>query len=150
MEVSKGAAALQLCVVVILAALGLVLGALTPWLAMSAILGMLLPIVAATVFLRRGGSGWVALGFAQAMPWKRFVGYTLAALAVIYAVTSLLEEIFARGLEDGSLSYQGSAKAHANLFFATVKGTVLITRPNKDVAFYRQVISQFLESYRSN
>ncbi len=90
MTPSKGAVVLQLGIVIVLTAAGLVAGAVTSVLALSAILGMVFPLIAATFFLRREGTGWRSLGFAVAMPLSRFAGYTFAALAVIYVVTSFI------------------------------------------------------------
>jgi uncharacterized protein len=80
----------ELAAVVLLSLLGMVLGALMPWLVLSPIFGMAVPLLAATYFLHRQGGGWRELGFARAMPLKRFVLLTLGAVAAIYLITGLV------------------------------------------------------------
>ncbi len=81
---------LQVLAIVLLSLLGLALGVITGIAAMGPILGMLLPIAGATVFLHREGSGWRELGFFQPMAPRRVAGYTLAALIGAYLVTTFL------------------------------------------------------------
>jgi uncharacterized protein len=80
----------ELVAVVVLSLFGMVLGALTPWFVLSPILGMVVPLIAATYFLHRQGTGWRDLGFPRRMPVRRFVLLTLGAVAAIYLVTALL------------------------------------------------------------
>lgn len=74
----------ELASVIVLSLVGMLAGALTPWIVLGPILGMVLPLIAATLFLHRQGSGWRDLGFPRRMRLGRFVFLTLAVLAVIY------------------------------------------------------------------
>jgi len=87
---SHGVALLQVLAVVVLALLGQIVGSLFPWLVLGPIVGMLLPLGAATWFLRRDGVRWSDLGFARSMPAGRCAALTLSALAVIYVTTSFI------------------------------------------------------------
>ena len=74
----------QLVLIVVLIPVGLIAGALTGIVVMSPILGMVLPLLAATWFLRRERSGWRDLGFGVSMPFMRFLAYTLVTVASIF------------------------------------------------------------------
>ncbi|MEZ5557859.1 MAG: type II CAAX endopeptidase family protein [Pseudomonadales bacterium] len=98
----------QIAAVIALTLSGLVLGGLTPWPALSSILGMALPLLAATLFLRSEGRRWRDLGFATAMPPAAFVRYTLITLASIYLITNfvvtpLMRAAGAEALQAGEL-----------------------------------------------
>jgi uncharacterized protein len=80
----------ELVAVVLLSLAGMVLGALTPWIVLSPILGMVVPLVAATWFLHRQASGWRDLGFPCRMRLGRFLYLTLGAVAAIYLVNSFV------------------------------------------------------------
>ncbi len=105
-ETSRVGLAGQVVVIVALIPLGLTLGALTGWPAMSPIVGMLLPLLAATWFLQRDALSWRDLGFAQAMPFTRFAMYTLVTLAAVYLlVAGLLSQLLqALGLPEQNIS----------------------------------------------
>jgi uncharacterized protein len=80
----------ELVSVVVLSLVGMLAGALTPWIVLGPILGMVFPLLAATWFLHRQGTGWPTLGFPRRMPLGRFVYLTLAALAVVYLGIALV------------------------------------------------------------
>jgi CAAX protease family protein len=83
-------ALLEVVAVIVASAAGLVLGGLTGWLPLSPILGMVLALLVATLFLRREGRRWRDLGFPKRMSVGRFIGYTLAAIVLTMLVTSLV------------------------------------------------------------
>jgi hypothetical protein len=85
----------EIVAVVALVMAGLLLGAATGYLALGPILGMVLPLVAATLFLRREGRGWRDLGFPRSMPlglflWLGVGGAVLLIALSAFAVTPLL------------------------------------------------------------
>jgi uncharacterized protein len=80
----------ELAAVVMLSLFGMIVGALTPWTVLSPILGMVVPLVAATWFLHRQGTGWRNLGFPRRMPFRRFLYLTLGVVAAIYLVTAFI------------------------------------------------------------
>jgi membrane protease YdiL (CAAX protease family) len=73
----------EIAAVVVLAVTGMLLGAATPWFALSPVLGMLLPLCAATLFLRREGRCWRDLGFPRAMPLGRFLGLSVGTFVFV-------------------------------------------------------------------
>lgn len=81
---------LEILAIVLLAETGLVLGALSGFPALGPILGMLLPVAAATMILHREGSGWRQLGFLKPMGIGLFIGWTAAALVGAFFVTNYL------------------------------------------------------------
>jgi membrane protease YdiL (CAAX protease family) len=83
-------ATLEILGVLVSSFAGLVLGSLTGWLPMSPILGMVFPLFLATLFLRREGKGWPDIGFPKQLSWWRFIGYTLAALALTLLANGLV------------------------------------------------------------
>lgn len=87
---SSARAALEILAVLASSFAGLVLGSLTGWLPMAPILGMVFPLILATVFLRREGRGWPDIGFPKRLTWWRFIGYTLAALALTLLANALV------------------------------------------------------------
>jgi membrane protease YdiL (CAAX protease family) len=76
--------------VVLLTVLGMLIGGLLPWIGLAPIVGILLPLAAATGFLRREGLGWRDLGFGRPMPLGRCLLGALLGLLAIYLVTGLL------------------------------------------------------------
>jgi len=90
----------QVVLILVLMLVGLIAGALTGIVVMSSILGMALPLLVATWFLRRERSGWHDLGFGISMPFMRFLAYTLVAVASIFL---LAEGLLRWGLEAAGL-----------------------------------------------
>lgn len=82
----------QIVLVVALIPVGLILGALTGFPALSPILGMVVPLLAATWLLKRNDMSWRDVGFAKRMPVRAFVYYTLTALALVYVVVLFMLE----------------------------------------------------------
>ncbi|MCR9259466.1 MAG: CPBP family intramembrane metalloprotease [Pseudomonadaceae bacterium] len=80
----------QIALVVCLIPVGLTLGALTGWLVLSPIMGMVVPLLAATWFLKRDGLGWRDVGFAKRMPLRRFLAFTLLATLLVYLVAVMV------------------------------------------------------------
>lgn len=80
----------EILAVVLLTIAGLLLGPATPWLLLGPILGVGLPLLAATGFLHRQGLSWRDLGFPRRMPLGRFLFLTSFALAGVLVVTSLV------------------------------------------------------------
>jgi uncharacterized protein len=79
----------ELVSVIVLSLVGMLVGALTPWIVLGPILGMGFPLIAATLFLHRQGIGWRALGLRR-MQLGRFIYLTLAVLGVIYLTIGLV------------------------------------------------------------
>jgi membrane protease YdiL (CAAX protease family) len=80
----------QIAVVVCLIPVGLTLGGLTGWIVLSPVMGMVVPLLAATWFLKRDGLGWQDVGFARRMPFSRFLGFTLITLLSVYLFAVLI------------------------------------------------------------
>ena len=80
----------QIVVILCLIPVGLTLGALTGVIVLSPIMGMALPLLAATWFLRRDGLGWKDVGFAKPMRLSRFLVMTAAAVLSAYLLVILL------------------------------------------------------------
>ena len=80
----------QLAVVVGLIPVGLTLGALTGFIVLSPIMGMVVPLLAATWFLKRDGMRWQDVGFAIRMPLPRFLAYTALTMAFVYVFVVLI------------------------------------------------------------
>ena len=80
----------QIVVILCLIPVGLTLGALTGVIVLSPIMGMALPLLVATWFLRRDGLGWKEVGFAKPMPLSRFLVMTAAAVLSAYLLVILL------------------------------------------------------------
>jgi membrane protease YdiL (CAAX protease family) len=83
-------ASLEILGVLVSSFAGIVVGSLTGWLPMAPILGMVFPLILATLFLRREGKGWPDIGFPKRLSWWRFIGYTLAALALTLLANGLV------------------------------------------------------------
>lgn len=81
---------LELAVVMALVLVGSLLGALTGVVVLSPILGMVLPLLAATAFLRRDRITWRDVGFPRAMPFGRFLKVALGCTALAFAVTGFV------------------------------------------------------------
>lgn len=81
---------LEIIAILALTPVGLLLGGLSGSAALSSLTGVALSVGAATLFLRASGESWRGLGFGCAMPVKRFVGFTAAALLGSYAATTFL------------------------------------------------------------
>ena len=79
---------LQVVSVVLLLEIGGVLGALTGFVPMSAILSVLLPLAAATWYLRREGLQWRTLVFGRQLRVTLVLGY--AGIALVGAVGAVL------------------------------------------------------------
>ncbi len=107
-------AALELAAVVVLVLVGSILGSLTRQLALASILGMALPLIAATLFLYRQGLGWRALGFGRRMPFWRF-----SALAVGIAAGALFLTGFVLGPVLRSL---GAPPANPDVLVHSIEG----------------------------
>lgn len=80
----------QVFAVIALAVLGSLAGALSGWLALSPLLAVGLPLLAAHGFLARDGLSWRDLGFLQPIPLRRFIGLTLGATLLIFALNGLV------------------------------------------------------------
>ena len=80
----------EIAAVIVLSIIGMLVGALTPWVVLGPILGMVFPLVGATWFLHRQGLGWRDLGFPKRMPVGRFVWLTVAVLIAIFGVVSFI------------------------------------------------------------
>ena len=104
----------ELAAVVVLVVVGSILGAATGWLVLAPILGMAMPLLAATHFLYRQGRGWRDLGFWRRMPPGRFVGLTLASLATAIVLTGFVVTPLLRGL--------GAPPMDASLLAEAVEG----------------------------
>lgn len=109
----------ELAAVLMLAIAGSLLGAASGALVLAPILGMAVPLAAATAFLRRQGLGWRDLGFWQPMPPGRFVAFTLGTFVTVIVVTSFIitpllralgappmdASLLANAIEDDTTSY---------------------------------------------
>lgn len=80
----------QIALIVFLIPVGLTLGALTGWVVLSPIMGMVVPLLAATWFLKRDGMGWRDVGFAKRMPLAHFIGFTVATLVAAFVLAAVL------------------------------------------------------------
>jgi len=81
---------LEVVAVMLLTLAGLVLGGLTGWIAASPIVGTLCGLVGATWLLRREGTTWRDLGFAQPIRLAALAGYTALILVVVFVVTAFV------------------------------------------------------------
>jgi membrane protease YdiL (CAAX protease family) len=77
---------LQVVAIVLLLETGGILGALTGFIPLGPILSVLLPLAAATWFLRRDGQRWRNLAFGRSLRAPQVIGYVALALAAIYAL----------------------------------------------------------------
>ncbi|MEM1434381.1 MAG: CPBP family intramembrane glutamic endopeptidase [Pseudomonadota bacterium] len=102
-ETSRFGLAGQILLVVCLIPVGLILGALTGFVVLSPILGMVVPLLAATWLLRRDGMAWHDVGFARRMAVPRFLAF--AALALV-SVVVLVDLVLKTGLEAAGLPAQ--------------------------------------------
>jgi membrane protease YdiL (CAAX protease family) len=93
---------LQVAAIILLLELGGVLGALTGFIPLSPILSVLLPLAAATWFLRRDGQRWGALAFSTSLRASQLVGYAALALVAVYAT------VFALGVLLNALGLPGA------------------------------------------
>lgn len=82
--------AFEVATAVVLVVAGSILGSATGYLALAPILGMALPLAAATYFLHRQRLGWRALGFGRPMPIRRFLGLTFATAGTAIVLTSFI------------------------------------------------------------
>lgn len=73
-----------------LVVVGSLIGAASPWLVLAPLLGMALPLAAATAFLYRSGTTWRDLGFLRPMPLGRFLYLALGGTVLIFVVTGLV------------------------------------------------------------
>ncbi|HEX7037504.1 MAG TPA: type II CAAX endopeptidase family protein [Pseudomonadales bacterium] len=76
--------------IALLAVAGSLLGALLGWIVFVPILSMALPLVAATVFLRRSGLTWRDLGFMKPMPLRRCLALGVGAAALVMLLMSVV------------------------------------------------------------
>ncbi len=90
--------ALEVAAVIALTLVGSILGALTPWIAMSPILGMVLPLLLATHFLRRQGQSWRDLGLFKPLRLRALAGWTGLTLLLVYTLTSFVVTPLIRAL----------------------------------------------------
>lgn len=81
---------MQVVGVILLLEVGGILGALTGFVPLSPILSVLLPLAAATWFLRRDGQRWRGLVFGRALRASALVGYAVLALVAVYAAVFAL------------------------------------------------------------
>ena len=81
---------LQVVAVILLLEIGGILGALTGFIPLSPILSVLLPLAAATWFLRRDGQRWRNLVFGRSLGAARLLGYSALALVAVYALVIAL------------------------------------------------------------
>lgn len=81
---------LQVGAVILLLEIGGILGALTGFVPLSPILSVLLPLAAATWFLRRDGQRWRDLAFGRPLRAPQILGYTALALVAVYALVFAL------------------------------------------------------------
>jgi len=95
----------QIVLVICLIPVGLTLGALTGWVVLSPIMGMVVPLLAATWLLKRDGMGWRDVGFAKRMPFTHFLGFTVLAAVAVFVAAMILESILeAAGLPPSDVS----------------------------------------------
>ncbi|MEM9313508.1 MAG: type II CAAX endopeptidase family protein [Pseudomonadota bacterium] len=73
--------ALEVLTVVLLLPVGGIVGGLTGFVPAAAIMSVLLPLIAATLFLRREGLAWRELVFGRRLSFLAIFGFTLLALA---------------------------------------------------------------------
>ena len=97
-ETSRLVPVAQIIAVVCLIPVGLTLGALTGWVVLSPIMGMVVPLLAATWFLKREGKSWHDVGFANRMSISGFLGFTALTVVSVYVLVgfglqNLLEAI---------------------------------------------------------
>ncbi len=83
-------ATLEILGILLLSVAGLAVGSMSGWLPLSPILAMVFPLILATLLLRREGKSWPDIGFPKRLSWWRFIGYTLAALALTLLANSLV------------------------------------------------------------
>ncbi len=81
---------LEILGVLVLSVAGLAVGSLSGWLPLSPILAMVFPLILATLLLRREGKSWPDIGFPKRLPWRRFIGYTFAAIALMLLADGLV------------------------------------------------------------
>ncbi len=79
---------LEILSIVLLMPVGGVLGGLTGFAPMSAILSVAVPLLAATLYLRREGRTWTSLMIGSRLSAGRVLGYTGAALAITWALVT--------------------------------------------------------------
>ncbi len=77
---------LQVVAVVLLLEIGGILGGLTGFLPLGAILSVLLPLAAAWYFLRREGVSWRSLAIGRRLSGQQLLGYTALATVVAYGL----------------------------------------------------------------
>lgn len=104
-ETSRVSLVGQIVLVICLIPVGLTLGALTGWVVLSPIMGMVVPLLAATWLLKRDGMGWRDVGFAKRMPFTRFLGFTVLAAVAVFGSAMILESVLeAAGLPPQDVS----------------------------------------------
>jgi len=86
---------LEVASIFLLMPLGGILGSLTGFAPLSAIGSVVLPLLAATLYLRREGTSWRSLVFGAALPPQRLAGYAAVALfgslALVFTTNQLLQ-----------------------------------------------------------
>src|SRR5690606_3898629 len=80
----------ELAAITLLAIAGSLLGGLLGSVVLIPILSMALPLVAATVFLRRGGLTWRDLGFLKPMPLGRCLGLGIGAAVLLMLLMMII------------------------------------------------------------
>lgn len=95
---TPGRVALEVAAVIVLTLVGSVLGALTPWIVLGPILGMVLPLLLATHFLHRQGQSWRDLGLFKRLPLRTLAGWTGLTLLLVYTLTSFVVTPLIRAL----------------------------------------------------
>ena len=96
---------LEIASIFVLLPLGGILGGLTGFIPLSAIGAIVLPLLAATLFLRREGVLWRDLVFGRPLPPLQVLGFTGLALAlVLFAVTASNAVLRAMGFPPADVS----------------------------------------------
>ena len=83
-------ATLEIVAIVVATIVGSAVGSLTGWLPFSPVLGIVFPLVLATLFLRREGRRWSDLGFPKRMSWWKFIAATMVALVVTLLANAVI------------------------------------------------------------
>lgn len=108
---------LEVVCIFLLFPVGGILGGLTGFLPLAAICSVLVPLVAATLFLRREGTRWRSLVFGRQLPASRVAAY--GALAIVGAVFALL-------ITTAILRAAGLPPPDISAFTSTVEGNLTL------------------------
>lgn len=58
-----------------------------------------------------------------------------------------LEELFSRGLRNGTISYDGSAQSQSLLLLSTLEGALMLARASSDVSVFDEALNAVLNRY---